>query len=880
MPEHGDSKPTGQDSASECILPWAKLKDYAAFYLEAGLSIIPLKPRSKEPLIPWKEFQERRATREEAYKWFERCPDCNIAIVTGAVSGNLVVIDFDNADKYYEFIQRAREELPEELQYKIATTWHVRTGKGFHIYFRVVTSADRFKEKFRTKPRLAEGVDIKAEGGYVVAPPSVHPSGAQYCFHINDPLEFSIQNLEEDDMEKILALLAPRERAAEPVELSKELSEKQINEIVDIIKPYYVEGHRNNIVYALLGMLIKAGVKYESAKRLVELLTLVTGDEEAKQRLYLVDWHYGRRLRVKDAKELKGVSGLREEIEKILQEKGLDPQEAMAQASHVVAKILQVLGVSGYRGVAWLEIRDGKVVTWATVGKQGIYIMKITSNGSKRIILATSAPVRAVKVGRIYPDIGERLYVVQIGDVEVTGTIHDIISHIKRNYAFDPKYASGIARAIERLADRETEIFYGPGVWYVDGRLVYYDGLGYSPPWKEAVSIDFNARRKERWEIAKGLEILKRFIESYRDPGKASLVICYATIAALAHYIKEKSGYWPHMVVYGKRESGKSTLLDMIELLYAASIKEPAPRTEFQARRLLTKSTLPALIEEANELLSHARYVSDTNRSALGVLHTAATQFELRDVRHPEYGGKFLAIRAAIMTNNYGVELPDHMLDKFLVVELHNEDGIDLSKARGYTPLTMEKHDRECVRGLAYLALEELVADREALESITGLPREKLVEAAIMLAYEAWSKLYRRYGLEPFPKPSVEAVNIEEEAQLEAEMIVDIFRNWVRERLSRLVAEGKVPEFQYPDVQDNPDALELIRSCEPILVRDGGWPYVWIRYCGIAKFKAEHRHIPQIASLSAKMLIKIMGLKDTDRKIGGKIVKHVYILPW
>jgi len=61
--------------------------------VEVGLSVIPV-GLDKKPLVPWAEFQTRRATAAEVDKWFSQFPGANLAVVTGAISGVLVV-DFD-----------------------------------------------------------------------------------------------------------------------------------------------------------------------------------------------------------------------------------------------------------------------------------------------------------------------------------------------------------------------------------------------------------------------------------------------------------------------------------------------------------------------------------------------------------------------------------------------------------------------------------------------------------------------------------------------------------------------------------------------------------------------------------------------------------------
>src|SRR3974390_1546273 len=108
--------------------------------------------------------------------WWRRWPDANVAIATGAASG-LVVIDLDNKNgKAGEASFRTMAD-----QHKgVPPTMTVATGNGLHLYFQhpgvaVVNSVCK----------LGDGVDVKADGGYVVAPPSVHQSGRRYQL-VND----------------------------------------------------------------------------------------------------------------------------------------------------------------------------------------------------------------------------------------------------------------------------------------------------------------------------------------------------------------------------------------------------------------------------------------------------------------------------------------------------------------------------------------------------------------------------------------------------------------------------------------------------------------------------------------------------------------------
>jgi hypothetical protein len=145
--------------------------EWARWYASLGFSVIPVPApdgtwhNGKVPAIAWKEYQQRRATEEELTRWFQCNP--NIAIVTGAIS-NLVVVDTDSP--------QAVRSLSRRLPY---TPWQVRTSKGFHAFYRHPGQPVRNRASIETGDgKLA--MDVRADGGFVIAPPSHHASGAQY----------------------------------------------------------------------------------------------------------------------------------------------------------------------------------------------------------------------------------------------------------------------------------------------------------------------------------------------------------------------------------------------------------------------------------------------------------------------------------------------------------------------------------------------------------------------------------------------------------------------------------------------------------------------------------------------------------------------------
>lgn len=125
------------------------IKDYAIAYCQSGKSVFPC-GKNKQPLIDWKPYQTRIATEEEIQKWWIDFPDANVAIITGKISG-ISVIDCDIGSDYRQF----------------PDTVTIRTGSGgYHLYY-------KYLEGLGNKVGFLPHVDIRSDGGYVVAYPSV-----------------------------------------------------------------------------------------------------------------------------------------------------------------------------------------------------------------------------------------------------------------------------------------------------------------------------------------------------------------------------------------------------------------------------------------------------------------------------------------------------------------------------------------------------------------------------------------------------------------------------------------------------------------------------------------------------------------------------------
>lgn len=131
--------------------------DQAKVFLANGASVMPVN-RNKIPCLKeWAFLQERLPTIEELEKWWAEFPNANIGVITGKISG-VTVVDVDKGGDVSIF----------------PTTDTVRTGNGgYHLYY-------KYYEGYRNKGRILPYVDIRSDGGYVVAPGSIHENGNRY----------------------------------------------------------------------------------------------------------------------------------------------------------------------------------------------------------------------------------------------------------------------------------------------------------------------------------------------------------------------------------------------------------------------------------------------------------------------------------------------------------------------------------------------------------------------------------------------------------------------------------------------------------------------------------------------------------------------------
>jgi len=728
----------------------------ARLYLEKGLSVIPLKPRGKEPLIPWKQYQERLPTEEELERWFGNEKEANVGIVTGRVSRNLVVIDFDSEVKFKKFVERLKSAR-KGLQIAISNTWIVKTGKGYHVYLRL-PNAELVP---RTKVRLAEGIDLKAEGGYVVAPPSVHPSGKRYEFvkveneALGPPDVDEPATLTEEEWEVLLSLLAPRDNSKSferPREVGfKELRDEDLLKLKELLKDAWVEGQRQLLALYLSGWMAKARVHPTSVAKLFRIIAEEKGDKELESRLSTIYYSYRKRYGNASAleeldslieewrsqgvlrrsvskgnniseREVKGKSGVQEILENTFGEE---------RALEILREIEDMLGISSPFRDSVIEILDYEKQLYAVANLRKLVVVrarrvtdgrryKLTYKekvfiGAPTSVTAYHNPLGGVTKFEVVWEASTRPKPLVIGPA----TIEDVVERLKlEGLVLSRRLASDVLSAIINAYIRKgkaevKEEIEASGFYFLDGKL-------------KAVRVELEEVNPE--ELREALELLNELAEWFghvRD--KFATVIKWGVIAPFIFAMKQRGKWVPWLYLYGASHTGKTTLGEIVLSIWNldSRFRKTGASIDTIARlgHVLSQSTFPTLINEPGNAIARE-----------DIIEAIKNAIESTVVRGKFVRGSYSEIPSLsplILTSNKVLPQDDALLRRLIVISFTYGERVSGERARGFESKVKPRLGK--LKALGLWAASKVLED----SSLLDLPWEELAERLLREAYQA-----------------------------------------------------------------------------------------------------------------------------------------------
>jgi hypothetical protein len=336
--------------------------EHALRYAARGMSIVPIHhvvggesgtcncgaqdcgSPGKHPRIYWQNYAQARPTREEIVGWWTRWPEANIGFVTGAISG-MVVVDIDG-----EKGLRSLEGLG--LDPLLADTPVVRTGSGgYHIYFIYPEGG----ASFGTSAGRLPGVDVRADGGIAVLPPSMHASGGRYTW---------IHGLSLDDLE----LADLREWGSLLAVLSGEAPKATRRRWFEDALEGVTEGARDDTAARLAGRYIGIGLTDGEVFTFLEL------------------WNE-RNIPPLDPQDLRRVvRSIRRKHSQTIGE-GVDRKEIMEDVSRLMGlSLVDVRRITGNPATYILDFEEGRVSITSTTILSPAGLQEAVAEGTRRVI--------------------------------------------------------------------------------------------------------------------------------------------------------------------------------------------------------------------------------------------------------------------------------------------------------------------------------------------------------------------------------------------------------------------------------------------------------------------------------------------------------------
>jgi len=627
------------------------LRDYALKLYDKGFNIVAVGP-DKKPLSKWSS--KKRISRDKLKKLIDAAS--GIAIVGGSENpwkhvATLVIIDIDDPrlldehsylksiiystvswktgprcpkcfSKHVDVIEYGRRFRCSNCKHEFTLEEALR---GFAALITVDPStSDRY---FKNTIRKG-GIEFLVNN-YALIPPSVHPTGVKYewvkPFDFNSP-NLGVRSLSEIEVEKLLEELGFTVRETERVESVRgsrefrELNDKEKIEIVDLLKNAYRPGYRQMIWLYLSGWAAKARVSPISIAEVLKKLYDETNDEDPikmrasaliysyKKAGYELDEYADKIERILGIKpyglerefneeNIKGVSGLQEILEKVLEEK---------KALQVIEKISDIFKTASPYKDSVFRILDHERQLYAIANLRKRFVVRARKQNDEFIYkehVFIGAPTHVEVIENpITKGVKYRLiWEIPSGDtpIIIEGSPPEIIEELRaKGLVLNRFLAEDVLNAIL-------------DAYRLSGRAVIkreIEARGFFIMENKLVAVNVEVKQPDTKDLREALLLLNELADKWYNHvlDKFARQIRWGIISPFIYAYKQLDRWIRYRYLHGVSGSGKTTLGKIVLYMWGLGPdhEKAGSQVDTVARlgEVISRTTFPIVINEPGAL--------------------------------------------------------------------------------------------------------------------------------------------------------------------------------------------------------------------------------------------------------------------------------------
>ena len=728
----------------------------------------------------------------------ERDGYCIIKNHGGALEAYVKINDkvyYINKPGYNEILERVKDLREKGLIINIV----VDSGFGYHFYskLRYDIDAPRLErlEKMYSRlvgndPQVSDLARIMRLPGTwnTKFPQLVRPVKIVY-------LDMKNENDPEEIEEKLRLMLGQGEKPTEVIAAHKrKLSDSEIRRIVELLKPYWIRGHRQKIELRLSGMLWMRGVDRESFRKIIDIITVVTNDEEREKRLRDVDYLWDR-MENGNVEKIAGKNKLIEEIENVIKEKNPaistdqdTSQDARDEAIRVVDEIERILKL--YFKDILVRIPYETRSWFVNDPRRGIILLKERETKEGEIVRSRKyistwyiAGIKVVKTGSTFY---YRLTLRNVRTKEkliVSGTLDEIVKKImnihgvERSKHLRDAISSLITEFIHRRIAKVIKTSEACGIFYdkkKDQLKLVKNGV---------ISKLLIPRENNIEKARKALELLIKIREFY-DTRKFDIAINWTAYSILSYVLKKHYNIKQYyLFLYGERQTGKTTLARIISQLFPVRTEDEDSLeeglTEYRLSYIMNLTTFPMLVDEAEGISTKPRL--------LALLKRASTSIIARwrgDTSH-----KYRARAALMFTSNQPEMFIDPaLIERLIILDFDYNDYIYKKPRKELEEFKKTYHEYLSVAPwLGRIIIETVIEKWKDIRDNYAFRLHEKADAIDMGRY-IWSLVTEKLGIEaPWTKTLVTTDEIDKDYnEKEHRLVFELIEDIVRDTLLRL----------------------------------------------------------------------------------------------